>query len=254
MNVDAGYTTAVEQPPGQSRRAQAILWLVVVLALAFSVLQKTSLETESPAHPFWFLDLLLLGLFAGGLLVRHFGLLSLPRWVESEKAPIIYVLLTWLVGMVYELSLRTGETGFGGMHPDTLTSFVMAQGFYIPFALGTLWVIRRRWLALPAVFWLGATVSWYEVMTTGIPGIFARPENFVLAPLVIGYYLGIYGILAALPLVFMDVEALWGESDRPYGWGTLIGHGFLLGLIAWAIFALWSLLVRFALTGWTLGV
>lgn len=246
MTTDTQSLADTSTPPGESRLASVALAIILALAIAFSVLQ---IGEESGASSLGFLNLVLLGLLAGGLVARRFNLLALPRWIDSEKAPYVYVFLVWLVGMLYELSLRTGETGFGGLHPNTVASFTLAQGFYIPFALCMLWLIRRRWLSMPAVFWLGASASWYELMTVGLPGIFATPGNFVLAPLVLGYYLAVYGMFAALPLVFMDVEALWGDTDRPYTLGTLVGHGFLVAIISWGIFALWSLFLS-RLLGW----
>lgn len=246
MTSDSQLLSETGTPPGESRAWRIALVLIIGLAIAFSLLQ---IGEESGASSLGFLNLVLLGLLAGGLAARRFHLFSLPRWIDGDKAPFVYVAGVWLVSMLYELSLRTGETGFGGLHPNTVASFTLAQGFYIPFALCMLWVIRRRWLSLPAVFWLGATVSWYELMTVGLPGIFATPGNFVLGPLVLGYYLAVYGMFAALPLIFLDVETLWGETDRPYTLGTLVGHGFLIAILCWGIFALWSLFLS-ALLGW----
>ncbi len=246
MTTDSHLVADTSTPPGESRSGRIAMAIIVALAIGFSALQ---IGEESGASSLGFLNLVLLGLLAGGLVARRFGLFSLPRWIDNDKAPYVYVLFVWVVSMLYELSLRTGETGFGGLHPNTVASFTMAQGFYIPFALCVLWVIRRRWLSLPAVFWLGASASWYELMTVGLPGIFATPGNFILAPLVLGYYLAIYGMFAALPLVFVDVEALWGDTDRPYTLGTLVGHGILIAVFCWGIYALWSLALS-RLLGW----
>lgn len=229
--------------PGEETRARPISrWMAVVVLLGagYSVLAALDGGGEDSSI-LWFLDPLLVLGFAGGLWLRARRPDRLRQPVRSGW--LLFVAGSWLTGMLYELSLRTGPAGFGGMHPDTATSFLWAQGYYVPFALGGWWLARRYGYSLENLFWAGALSSLYEMLTVGAPAVVANPALLPVALLLAGYYLTVYGLILALPLLFLDERALRRDPPRPIGrWGK-IAAGVALGLTCWVAFLGWVALV-----------
>jgi hypothetical protein len=216
------------------------MWLIILLGLSYSLLGLIG-NTRAGASSLWYLDPILLGVFALGFFVRD--RLPLRRFSACVGA-FIYIAGVWLTSMLYELSLRTGETGFGGMHPETMTSFILAQGFYIPFAFGGWWLARRHAYSFRDVFWTGALSSLYEMITVGEAAVLNSPNLLVVAPLLAGYYLTVYGLLLAMPLLFNDEKTLWQAAPRIIpAWRKVI-WGILLGLLCWVTFVGWAALVE----------
>ena len=214
------------------------LWLVVGLGLVYGAL-AWFMERGAGASRLWWLDPLLLVGYVAGLWWRRN---SRPRG-GLRWAGLVFVALSWLTGMLYELSLRTGAAGFGGMHPDTTTSFLLAQGFYVPLAVGG-WLLARRFgYSAETVFWTGALASLYELITVGVPAVLGQPSFLLLAPLLAGYYLTVYGYFLALPLLFMDERCLWASAPRPISRLQRAALGVALGLVCWAIFIGWAALL-----------
>ncbi len=216
--------------------------IVIFLGAAYSALGVV-LSDHSTGSALWPLDALLMLLFAGGLWWR--GRRGRPPHLalSGRGAALAFLLGSWLTGTLYELSLRTGVTGFGGMHPDTATSFLLAQGFYVPFAVGG-WLLARRYgYSAENVFWAGALSCLYEMLTVGVPALIRQPNLLPLAPLLGGYYLTVYGYILALPLLFVDERGLWGAAPRPISRGRKALYGLLLGPVCWAIFVGWAWLV-----------
>lgn len=232
----AGEITDSGEP---GRRGWGI-WLVIGLGLGYGLLNWT-LGDSAGASVLWWLDPLLLVGFAVGwwLLSRRPGRFPQLK-LSGGVAAVAFIGGSWLAGMLYELSLRTGATGFGGMHVETGMSFLLAQGYYLPFAIGGWWLARRYGYSAAAVFWTGALVSLYEVITVGVPAIFAEPNYWLLAPLILGYYLYVYALILALPLLIMDESGLWANIPRPIGtWGK-VWRGVLFGLLCWVVFVGWA--------------
>lgn len=217
-------------------------WMAVVVLLGVGYSALAALDGGgADSSVLWFLDPLLVLGFAGGLWWRARRPDRLPQPVRSGA--LRFIAGSWLTGMLYELALRTGPAGFGGMHPDTATSFLWAQGYYVPFALGGWWLARRYGYSLENVFWAGALSSLYETLTVGAPAVAANPALLPVAPLLAGYYLTVYGLILALPLLFLDERTLWRDPPRPIGrWGK-IAAGVALGLVCWAAFLGWVALV-----------
>lgn len=216
------------------------MWLIILLSLAYSLLSLFT-DARAGASRLWFLDPILLVVLALGFLLWK----RLPRKRLSPRAgAIAYIGGVWLTSMLYELSLRTGETGFGGMHPETGTSFLLAQGFYVPLAIGGWWLARRYAYSFQDVFWTGALTSLYEMITVGGAAMNASPELWLVAPLLAGYYLTVYGVFLAMPLLFIDERTLWRDWPRLIpAWRKVI-WGVLLGLFCWATFVGWAALVE----------
>ena len=225
------------EPTAAARqRVPRWLWLVVGLGLAYGALGWL-MERGTGASRLWWLDPLLLVGFVVGLWrrgYRQFG----GRW-----AGLTFIALSWLTGMLYELSLRTGATGFGGMHPDTATSFLLAQGYYFPYALGGWWLARRYGYALPQLFLTGALAALYEMAVSGAPKMLAAPDLWLLTPLVIGYFLAVYGLILTMPLLFIDPRAVWAATSRPISTWGVAWRAVGFGLLCWVAFGVWAEIV-----------
>jgi len=116
-------------------------------------------EGGKGASALWFLDPILQVGFLVALWANGRRGLRRRRWGSREPAPAVYVLPSWAVGMAYELSLSSGDGGFGGLHPTTAVSFLLGQGFYLPLAAFACLSIRRFRLMFTEVFIAGAAVS-----------------------------------------------------------------------------------------------
>mgnify|MGYP003617633976 CR=1 FL=1 len=233
--TDAGQSAS----PGRWSRAA---WLVVLLGAGYSFLAAL-LRQPGDASRLWFLDPALMAVFVAGLIVRQ-RRAGPGRPVSSSRrrVALLFVGGSWLTGMLYELSLRTGASGFGGMHPDTTTSFLLAQGYYVPYAVGG-WLLARRYgYSAETVFWTGALSSLYELITIGVPAVAGHLSLWLLAPLLGGYYLTVYGYILALPLLFMDESHLWAAAPRPLSRTRRALLGVALGLACWAVFVAWAAL------------
>ena len=175
----------VEKRPYLLRLRQILsnvrLW--VILALAFSLLLHFAADSAAEAaSSLWFLDPLLLVTFLLGLGQRP--------WLRRSggwSTAVLFIGLSWLTGMLYELSLRTGPTGFGGMHPQTVPSFLMAQGFYVPLALLSYFLIRRYRYTFKEAFFAFSLVALYEMVTMGWLFAALFSPLFFLTPLLIAY-------------------------------------------------------------------
>lgn len=220
----------------------ALVWLLALLGALFSfngLLTGGGPESSS----LWFLDPVLYALFLVGLGLRSAG--RLPRLRLSGAAGALgFIILSWATGMAYELSLQTGPEGFGGMHPDTATSFLLAQGYYVPFAAGGLWLVRRLRTDFNWLFYTGGLASLYEMLTIGGVAIAGGGVPWLLVPVLLGYYAATYGLILAMPLLLLDERPLWGmdaRSPRPF---ARIVIGILFGLALWLVYLLWAALVQ----------
>jgi hypothetical protein len=225
-----------------TRRISRLTRLVVLLGAAFEAL-SVLLGNGEDSSVLWFLAPLLMAVFIAGLwrASRHSGAPFDP--VTRLPPALLFIGGSWLAGMIYELALRTGSTGFGGMAPDTGASFLLAQGFYVPFAIGGWWLARRYGYSLQDVFWTGALVSLYEAITAGATTVAAQPALLPLAPLMAGYYLTVYGYILAMPLLFVDERRVWASTTRPRtAWRKAV-YGVTLGLACWTVFVGWAALL-----------
>jgi hypothetical protein len=212
-------------------------WLWISLGLVF--LLATTALSDAPRSPFapaeYLLCALLLGLFgwrgAGGL-----GL-TLPR----QMAPIAFIGLSWTFGMVYEATLTVDGTGVGGVHPDTRSSFILAQGDYLMIVLAS-WLLVRRWhLTFSDMVMVAGGKSLTEgLVFTGVLTAVLMSPMAPAAPFVIGYYTLAYAYFVALPLLIIAPASLWSDHPRPTrpGAARLWIIGFVL---AFVIRVIWGL-------------
>ncbi len=209
--------------PSKSARPDAIfgkgIWFVPVwigLGLVFYLLNL--LAGSQIRSPYWFSELVLYALLLIGLWAnRRYNIrkvISLPR----QWAPVLYIFLVWLFGMLFEASLTVTGQGIGGVHPQTLASFILAQGDYLPLAIVSWWVIRKLHPAFSELYFFSAGISLTEglIFTGALTAMILSPQ-FFLAPFGLAYYALAYSSFIALPLLIIDEGLLWDARQvKPY--------------------------------------
>lgn len=184
------------------------------------------------------------------------GLLVVARGWQGidfgRFAAPLFVLGSWACGMVYELSLTVDGTGLGGIHPDTRTSFVLAQGDYVMLALVMLAAVRWLRLDLHGAFFFSAGVSLTEgLVFMGVIWQVALSPAFIMTPVYVGYYFLAYATFLVVPLCLIAPRSLWSarlllRASLPhlillgFGAGMMVRiiWGVVYGPIATALFDL----------------
>lgn len=224
------------------------IWGWIALGIGFKVLNLGN--DAEPRSPYWFAEIGLLILMVGGLWAnaRFNGWLRLP--LTRRTAPAVYVFLVWLFGMTYELSLTVTGEGIGGVHPQTIPSFILAQGDYIPIALVSYAVIRQTRATFQEVFFFAGGKSLTEgLIFTGVLTAVLLSPSFWLSPLVLAYYTLAYSSFIALPLLFVDEALLWRPGERTHK--RTILFFWLLGFgLALLIRLFWGLVYSPLVTQW----
>lgn len=216
------------------------VWIWMAAGLVFVALNFGS--DAEPRSPYWFSELVLYGLMLAGMWGNAKHDFRKKIRIPRSLAPLAYVFLVWLFGMLFEVSLTVTGQGVGGLHAETLPSFILAQGDYIPIALISYFIIRKTQASFQDMFFFAGGKSLTEglVFTGVLTSVFVSPM-FWLSPLVIAYFTMAYSSFIALPLLFIDEEQLWQEPIQtrrysiPFYW--LIG--FVLAL---AIRIFWGLI------------
>jgi hypothetical protein len=221
-------------------------WPWTAFGLAFYIL--STLNNDGPRPLLQFIDTALYALMIIGLLRNHgtgFNI-KLPRRV----APVAFIALSWAFGMIYEASLTVDGKGIGGIHPDTLSSYILAQGDYIMIAVATLLVIRHFHLGFREVFFFAAGISLTEgLIFTGVLSGILLSLNVYMAPLFLAYYTLAYASYVALPLLIIAPEQLWTAQRRektisiPLLWLLGAALAFVIRVIwglGWIPFATWA--------------
>jgi hypothetical protein len=193
-----------------------------------------SVNSTGPRSPYWPAELCLYALMIGGMWASArgqpiFKKVRLPR----AFAPYAYVILVWLLGMVYELTLTVNGDGVGGIHPSTVPSFILAQGDYIPIAISAYFVIKRTYASFKEVFFFAGGKSLTEgLIFNGVLASQIASPAFFLSPLTLAYYTLAYASFIALPLLLVDAALLWDTSLQakprsvPFFWAL----GFVLAV------------------------
>jgi hypothetical protein len=239
-------TTAVTHPPladtqPPDRRATFRRWLAddrswLGAALLTTLLMGWGGEDASPLA--WINPVL----FAVALAVRmidHRRGQARAR-LSPRGAALAFVAVSWVAGMLVELTISTDGTGLGGMHPDTGPSFVLAQGYYVPAAL-FMWVMIRRYrLDVRWAFFCAGAMGWWEALTIGAVALLS--PAFVLAPLLAAYFVATYALCAMAGLLVVDHHALHAAPSRPISRRRLLVYGAAGGAACWAIFITWAVI------------
>ncbi len=185
------------------------------LGLGLTFLFLNSYGNSAARSPYWFSAWILYALMFIGLWANWKFDLRKRIPIPRRLAPAIYIFLVWLFGMVFETSLTVTGQGVGGVHDETLASFILAQGDYIPIAIVSYVVVRKWRLSFREMFFVAGGKSLTEgLIFTGVLTAILFSPQFLLAPIVLGYYALAYSSFIALPLLFIDEELLW-QNDRP---------------------------------------
>lgn len=135
------------------------------------------------------------------LLFLAWGALSTPVDAQIGAKLIPFVFLSWLLGMSVELTLTVDGSGIGGVHPDTLTSFILAQGDYIPLAI-LVWAFHR-WMGclMYECAWIVIGIALTEgLVFTGSVTASITSGSFIGAFIVTCYLIALYMVFLLLPL------------------------------------------------------
>jgi hypothetical protein len=215
------------------------IWNVKIwigLGLIFMLFNLTG--SDEIRSPYWFSEPILYSLMILGLWANQRYELRKKIALPRRWAPAVYIFLVWLFGMLFEASLTVTGEGIGGIHQETLPSFILAQGDYIPIAIISYLVIRKFHLSFHQVFFFsGGKASPRADFYRDSHGSSCRPNSFSLY--VVAYYTLAYSSFIALPLLLVNEELLWQEQPPkqhsiPYFWLL----GFVLAL---AIRIFWGL-------------
>ncbi len=238
--MEPAPVTFVLDPPVSGERMQRVRrliaddrsWLVAALVTTL-LLGWNGDEASSIA---WLNPLLFVGALAVRWHDRRSGRarLTLGRWATTG----MFVIVGWAIGMVVELTIAAGGDGFGGMHPDTGPSFVIAQGYYIPAVLLTLWAVRRYGLDERRAFWFAGAMAWWEALTFGVVAMIS--PAFPLAPILAAYYVATYALCGMAGMLVVDHRVLHTASPRSISTRRLVGYGVAAGTASWAAFMLWA--------------
>jgi hypothetical protein len=157
-----------------------------------------------------------------------------------QGSGIAYIFLSWFFGMLFELTLSSGPGGIGGMHPNTAISFLVAQGFYIPFAILGLHLIRKYHFTFKELYLASIAAAMAEgiVFNHIIPMVLFSPL-FFLIPLVVAYYGLVYALFLCMPLIFINPQSLYSENFKEITLKRKIIYGFVISILSFIIYAIW---------------
>ncbi len=231
--------TEVSQKTTLCGRGLGDVRIWIALGLTFLVLN--SFGNAEAKSPYYLAEYFLYGLMVVGLWANTKFDLRKRIPVPRRWAPGLYIFLVWLCGMVYETSLTVNGQGVGGVHPETVPSFLLAQGDYILIAVVSYILVRQWKLSFREMFFVAGGKSLTEgLIFTGVLTALLRSPQFFLAPLVLGYYTLAYSSFIALPLLFIDEELLWKREGQTKQRST--AYFWLLGfLLALPIRIFWGL-------------
>lgn len=169
------------------------------------------------------------------LLALAWGVVTAAETGPDTVPVLPYVALSWALGMAVELTLTVDGTGIGGVHADTLASFVLAQGDYIPLAVAA-WALQR-WFGcgLQGMAWVVVGIGLTEglVFTGSVSG--AVTTGAVIGALVVACYLiAIYMVYLLLPFRLCGL----GRAGRTGPVALLVATGFAT---AFAVRVFWGL-------------
>ena len=202
--------------------------LVTTLLLGWSGEEASSLAWLNPL------------VFVLALAVRLHDTRRRPlRWhLTGWRGALLMIAIGWAVGMVIELTIAAGGDGFGGMHPDTGPSFILAQGFYVPAAVVTWFAVRRYGLDTRRAFFFAGTLAWWR------PSPWARWRSC--------HPWSSWRLSSSPTTCRRTPCAAWPacSSSTPRGWpeprddrsrrARLLAYGFVVGAGCWVVFLLWA--------------
>lgn len=196
-------------------------------------------ENEEILRGLWYLEPILLCVYAGALWwsLRSSGLGKHQESRRGKKsAYLCYIALAWVCAMLYEATLSIREGSIGGVHEDTLTSFIIAQGGYAVMIISALVIFTRwRYTFVDAFYFaLGVGLTEALIFKPILLDTILSPL-FLLAPFVLGYYTLAYSAILAFPHLVAGGKSLDNRQNR--GWLVVLA-GVLVGIAANLFFGL----------------
>ncbi len=215
----------------------------IFLGLIMDVLYRFNFAQTNDHSALNFIELLLFALFIIGIRLNKNNTFY-KRFSFLQGSRKAYIFLSWLFGMLFELTLSTSPGNIGGMHPNTAISFLVAQGFYIPFAILGLYLIRKYHYTFKELYFASIAAAMAEgiVFNHVIPALLFTPL-FFLIPIVIAYYGLVYSLFLCLPLIFINPQSLYSENFKEISLKRKIIYGFAIAVISLLIYAIWYVIV-----------
>lgn len=190
------------------------------------------------ASPWWWTTPGLLLAYAGLWLLRRHS--PAPR-LSRAAAVVVYAVAGLAAGAIFEAGLTVDGSGVGGLHEDTLTSYLLLPGYLVPAVAMTLLAVRRFGLDARQTFFVAGGMCWMEALVVGGPSMLAAPWA---APLAVALYVGSYAVYnGALGVLLLDPGSLHAAAPRPTTTRRLAAYSVVTGGVAWLCFGAWSLVV-----------
>lgn len=232
---------------------KASIWNIKVWFIAglfgYLIMRIGGSKTNESISPLWFIEPILY-IFLGYKIFFNRTLKIIPLNFSPKYILLLYIIISFISGMFYELGLSLSQGSIGGLYPKTIPSFIVAQGFYWPFAIFSLLLIRRYNFKFSDLYFaaLGASLTEGIVFNQVLPTMLLSPM-FYLIPVIVAYYAAAYGVILGLPFVFIDEKLLWGKDIRQISLFRKFIYGFIMAFIAYAIFYGWYILMDFVFKG-----
>ena len=136
--------------------------------------------------------------------------------------------------MMLELTLSADGDGLGGMHGDTRSSFLLAQGWYVPAAIALPLLVRRLRLERERALLVGATLALYESALTAGPLLLspAAPVGLLVA----AYISAIYAAITCAGVLLVDPATIWDERRPRASRRRALACGAATGVALWGAF------------------
>jgi hypothetical protein len=213
-----------------------VAWTLVATATSLLI------GSDSGASDLWWL---LPGLFAAYLLAWGVRRRATGRAATGGftgwSAWLLHLTAGVAGAVAYEATLSTAPGNFGGLHPDTTTSFALLPGFLVPALALTSWVLWRYALDPRQFFFLTGLVCWWEMLTVGGLPMLTQPW---LAPLLVAFYVASYAVYCgAFGPLLVAPGALWSATPRPIT-RTRIGlWSVAISTSSWLCFGVWGTVI-----------
>lgn len=218
------------------------IWNIKIwITIGILFLLLAQLDDKMIRSPFWFFEIFLYGNMILGIWANDKYDIRKKIKIPRKIAPLVFIFLVWAFGMIYEMSLTVNGSGIGGLHKDTFTSFILAQGDYIAIAFASFFIIRYLRLSFKDVYFLAGGKSLTEgLIFTGVLLMTLLSPFFFLSPFILGYYTLVYASFIALPLLYVDEELLWKEK-AVYKKHSILLMWLLGFIVAFGIRLFWGL-------------
>lgn len=221
--------------------ASVKVWFVSGLIGALLVYANAYLEpgkTSDLASPFWYFKPVLYIILLLCLIFRN----KIPK-ITFIPPKIQFVLLVWIILNLIEMSLADFG-GIGGMHPETLPNFIIAQGQYITLPILLLALVRRYNFTAEQLYIAAVLASSAEGLIFGgfWWGVILSPLFFLLP-----FYIAVHGLIYAcfiyLPYLIVGPDRLISKNPLRIGFAKKIIYVWIAVFISVVLLLVWSTLI-----------